>query len=57
MGDMPDWKTRRSIELFATRVMSQLRSFWPEHGGERFWIRPLDERVVPAQAVALREDG
>jgi alkanesulfonate monooxygenase SsuD/methylene tetrahydromethanopterin reductase-like flavin-dependent oxidoreductase (luciferase family) len=57
MGDMPDWKTRRSTELFATRVMPQLRNFWPEHGGERFWIRPLSERVVPTQPVALPEDA
>jgi alkanesulfonate monooxygenase SsuD/methylene tetrahydromethanopterin reductase-like flavin-dependent oxidoreductase (luciferase family) len=53
VGDMPPEKTRHSTELFATKVMPRLRSFWPEYDGdERFWIHPLAKRAVPATSAA-----
>jgi hypothetical protein len=47
-GNQPDWKTRRSSELFATQVMPYLRDLWPEYSGDdRWWIHPLESRVDP----------
>ena len=42
VGNQPDWKTRYSTELFATKVMPKLRDMWPEwEGDDRWWIKPL----------------
>jgi alkanesulfonate monooxygenase SsuD/methylene tetrahydromethanopterin reductase-like flavin-dependent oxidoreductase (luciferase family) len=47
-GNMPDWKTRYSSQLFAQKVMPQLRNLWPEWDhDDRWWIKPLDGRVQP----------
>ena len=46
MGNMPDWKTRRSSQLFAEKVMPQLRDLWPEYKDDkRFWVQPYE--VLP----------
>jgi len=56
MGDMPDWKTRRSTQLFADKVMPQLRNLWPEHAADdRFWVKPYAERVRPDRPAAALE--
>ena len=48
MGDMPDWKVRYNTQMFADKVMPQLRNMWPEwEHDERWWIHPLDARVQP----------
>ena len=47
-GNQPDWKTRYSSELFATKVMPGLRHLWPEWSDDdRWWIHPLETRVDP----------
>jgi alkanesulfonate monooxygenase SsuD/methylene tetrahydromethanopterin reductase-like flavin-dependent oxidoreductase (luciferase family) len=54
-GNQPDWKTRYSTELFATKVMPGLRHSWPDHAGDdRWWVHPLAARVDPTQPVAAR---
>ncbi len=56
MGNMPDWKTRRSTKLFAEKVMPQLRDVWPEWKDDnRFWIKPYEGRVRPEQSWAGSE--
>ena len=46
MGNMPDWKVRHSTQLFAEKVMPQLKSIWPElETDERWWPQPLENRV------------
>jgi alkanesulfonate monooxygenase SsuD/methylene tetrahydromethanopterin reductase-like flavin-dependent oxidoreductase (luciferase family) len=56
MGNMPDWKTRRSTKLFAEKVMPQLRDIWPEWKDDnRFWIKPYEGRVRPEQSWAGSE--
>lgn len=45
MGDMPDWKTRYSTQLFADKVMPQLRDIWPDYDMERWWCKPLENGV------------
>ncbi len=53
MGNMPDWKTRRSTQLFAEKVMPQLRDVWPEYADDdRFWIKPYAGRVRPEERSA-----
>ena len=53
MGDMPDEKTRYSSQLFAEKVMPQLRNFWPEmEGDDRWWPTPMADRVRPEQGLA-----
>jgi len=53
-GNQPDWKTRYSSELFATKVMPALRDLWPDHAGDdRWWIHPLETRVDPMASSAL----
>ena len=53
MGNMPDWKTRRSTQLFAEKVMPQLRNVWPEYADDdRFWIKPYAGRVRPEERSA-----
>jgi alkanesulfonate monooxygenase SsuD/methylene tetrahydromethanopterin reductase-like flavin-dependent oxidoreductase (luciferase family) len=53
MGDMPTEKTCHSSELFAHKVMPHLKRIWKDYDGdERFWIRPLPQRVVPGRATA-----
>ena len=53
-GNQPDWKTRYSTELFATKVMPELRDLWPEYAGDdRWWIQPLDDRVDPTARSPL----
>ena len=44
-GNMPDGKTRHYTQLFAEKVMPNLRNLWPEwEHDERWWIHPLDTR-------------
>ena len=51
-GNMPDWKTRHSTQLFAEKVMPHLQKLWPEYDGDdRWWIKPYDERTDPAQSM------
>ena len=48
MGDMPDEKTRYSSQLFADKVMPQLKNLWPDYDNDdRWWPKPLENRVVP----------
>ena len=50
-GNQPDWKTRYSTELFATRSCPSLRDMWPDYAGDdRWWIHPLETRVDPTSA-------
>lgn len=52
MGDMPDWKTRFSTQLFAEKVMPGLQNIWPElEADERWWCHPMDDRVKPEHTV------
>ena len=51
-GNQPDWKTRYSTELFATKVMPKLRDMWPDHAGDdRWWCKPLATRVDPTETI------
>ena len=53
VGNMPPEKTRHSTELFAKKVMPQLRGIWKDwDNDERFWIHPLPQRAVPAPIAA-----
>ncbi len=53
MGNMPDDKTRYSSQLFAEKVMPQLRNFWPElEGDDRWWPQGLPSRVRPEETLA-----
>jgi alkanesulfonate monooxygenase SsuD/methylene tetrahydromethanopterin reductase-like flavin-dependent oxidoreductase (luciferase family) len=53
MGDMPDWKTRRSTQLFAEQVMPYLRDEWPEWKDDsRWWCHPYEGRVRPEEGLA-----
>jgi alkanesulfonate monooxygenase SsuD/methylene tetrahydromethanopterin reductase-like flavin-dependent oxidoreductase (luciferase family) len=53
-GNQPDWKTRLSTELFATKVMPHLRNLWPEYeDDDRWWIHPLEDRVDPTAQFPL----
>ena len=55
MGDMPDWKVRINTQLFAEKVMPQLRNMWPEYAGDdRWWIHPMQDRVQPEATFAAR---
>ena len=52
-GNQPDWKTRYSSELFATKVMPHLRDLWPDYeDDDRWWIHPLEGRVDPTAGLA-----
>jgi alkanesulfonate monooxygenase SsuD/methylene tetrahydromethanopterin reductase-like flavin-dependent oxidoreductase (luciferase family) len=54
-GNQPDWKTRYSTELFATKVMPELRNLWPEYrDDDRWWIHPLEDRVDPTAGSPLK---
>jgi alkanesulfonate monooxygenase SsuD/methylene tetrahydromethanopterin reductase-like flavin-dependent oxidoreductase (luciferase family) len=54
IGNQPDWKTRFSTELFATKVMPELRDLWPEYSSDnRWWIQPLPN---PARPATIREE-
>ena len=59
MGNMPDWKTRRSTRLFAEKVMPQLQQLWPEYAtDDRWWCHPLENRVRPEETFEDRlRDG
>ena len=47
-GNQPDWKTRYSSQLFAEKVMPQLRDMWPDwRDDDRWWIHPMENRVRP----------
>ena len=47
-GSMPDWLTRYNTQMFAEKVMPQLRNMWPEYESDnRWWIKPLEGRVQP----------
>ena len=53
MGDMPDWKTRKSSKLFAEEVMPHLRNMWPEYEDDtRWWCHPYEGRVRPEETFA-----
>ncbi len=55
MGDMPMEKTLYNTEMFATRVIPQLRDIWSEY--EDHWMPnplPADDRATP-RAVPGRE--
>ncbi len=53
MGDMPDWKTRYSTQLFAEKVMPRLRNIWPEHeDDQRWWPQFMENRVRPEETFA-----
>ncbi len=53
MGDMPDWKTRYSTQLFAEKVMPRLRGVWAEHADDtRWWPQFQADRVRPEQTFA-----
>ena len=55
VGNMPDWKTRLSTQLFAEKVMPQLRNMWPEwEHDDRWWIHPMESRVKPEESFAER---
>jgi alkanesulfonate monooxygenase SsuD/methylene tetrahydromethanopterin reductase-like flavin-dependent oxidoreductase (luciferase family) len=52
IGNMPDWKTRYSSQLFAQQVMPQLRDMWPEwKDDDRWWCKPMDERLQPETGI------
>jgi alkanesulfonate monooxygenase SsuD/methylene tetrahydromethanopterin reductase-like flavin-dependent oxidoreductase (luciferase family) len=52
MGDMPDDKTRYSSQLFAEKVMPQLKNLWPEmEGDDRWWPKGMDNRVRPEEGL------
>ncbi|MEZ5407578.1 MAG: LLM class flavin-dependent oxidoreductase [Acidimicrobiales bacterium] len=57
MGNMPDDKTRYSTQLFAEKVMPQLKNMWPDYDTKdgasdtRWWPKPLEDRVVPEQGL------
>lgn len=53
MGDMPDWKTRYSSQLFAEKVMPQLKGIWSEHADDdRWWPSFYEGRVRPDETFA-----
>jgi alkanesulfonate monooxygenase SsuD/methylene tetrahydromethanopterin reductase-like flavin-dependent oxidoreductase (luciferase family) len=47
IGDMPDWKVRRSSKIFAEQVMPKLRDIWSSEwpNDDRWWIHPYEGRV------------
>ncbi len=48
MGNMPDEKTRYSSQLFAEKVMPQLKNLWPDYASDdRWWPKPMANRVQP----------
>ena len=51
MGNMPDWKTRYSSQLFAEKVMPGLRDIWGDEFADAsdWWCKPLADRVRPEQ--------
>lgn len=52
MGDMPDWKTRFSTQLFAEKVMPSLKNIWPElETDARWWCHPIEDRVRPEYTI------
>ncbi len=52
MGNMPDWKTRFSTQLFAEKVMPQLKNLWPElETDTRWWPTPMPDRVRPETTI------
>ena len=48
----------RTLELFAEKVMPQLRDLWPDwKDDDRWWIKPYDDRVRPEAGLeAARQD-
>ena len=44
-GNMPDWKTRYSTQLFAEKVMPRLRNIWPGWDAEQWWCKPMANRI------------
>ena len=48
MGNMPDWKTRYSTQLFAEKVLPRVRDVWGDEypdSDDRWWCKPLADRV------------
>ena len=57
MGDMPDWKTRYSTQLFAEKVMPGLKDIWPElEHDKRWWCQPMTDRVRPEETIETARD-
>lgn len=59
MGDMPDWKTRYSSQLFAEKVMPHLHGIWDDTewaGDDRWWCKPIDDRVDVTKTIAHARD-
>jgi alkanesulfonate monooxygenase SsuD/methylene tetrahydromethanopterin reductase-like flavin-dependent oxidoreductase (luciferase family) len=54
LGNMPDWKTRYSSQLFAEKVMPQLQGLWADEmeGDDRWWPTPMADRVRPEVTMA-----
>jgi alkanesulfonate monooxygenase SsuD/methylene tetrahydromethanopterin reductase-like flavin-dependent oxidoreductase (luciferase family) len=50
MGDMTDWKTRYSTQLFAEKVMPRLKDIWSDYDGSTWWCKPLEDRRVNDEA-------
>jgi alkanesulfonate monooxygenase SsuD/methylene tetrahydromethanopterin reductase-like flavin-dependent oxidoreductase (luciferase family) len=49
IGNMPGDKVRHSTKLFAEKVMPKLKNVWADYkNDDRFWIKPLEKRAVPA---------
>ena len=58
MGDMPDWKTRYSSQLFVDEVVPHVRGLWGDvypDDDTRWWPTPLAERVRPDRPGALAD--
>jgi alkanesulfonate monooxygenase SsuD/methylene tetrahydromethanopterin reductase-like flavin-dependent oxidoreductase (luciferase family) len=58
MGDMPDWKTRYSSQLFIDEVVPHVRGLWGDaypDDDTRWWPTPLDGRVRPDRPGALAD--
>jgi hypothetical protein len=59
MGDMPDWKTRYSSQLFADKVMPDIRDVWAGTewaDDDRWWCHPVTDRVDVTATVANARD-
>ena len=50
MGNMPDWKTRYSTQLFADKVMPRLKTVWDGYDADEWWCAPMEDRVRPDES-------
>ena len=54
IGNMPEEKCRRSMKLFAEKVIPQLRNEFPEFAkDDRFWVHPLEQQAARRSAAAV----